>query len=554
MKTRLAFFSLLLVLSLAVAACAAAPTPAPLPAPAETPATGETQAPPPPEPGQLAAAEKPASFFVVGKSPLPDLGGRMVAAVTENAYTPLNFVDPKSGEAVGWEYDAVNEICRRLNCQVNWSTTAWDTMISAVREGQFDVGMDGITINDERKAQVDFSDPYMISQQYMLVRSDETRFENPEQFAANEDLLIGTQAGTTNYYVAVDMLGGDEANPRIKLFDTFGAGVQALLNGDVDMVLMDAASTRGYIGAYPDKLASVGEPMGNDEFGFIFEPGSDLVEPFNAAIQSMKDDGYSGHLNLKWFFVANPTTEDLYDTLPDLGGRTVAAVTENAYTPLNFVDPKSGKAVGWEYDAVNEICRRLNCQVNWSTTAWDTMISAVREGQFDVGMDGITINDERKTQVDFSDPYLRAQQFMLVRADEDRFATGEEFAANEDLLIGTQAGTTNFYTAVEMLGGDETSPRIKLLDTFGAAVQALLNGDVDMVTMDASSIKGYIGANPDELKVVGDPLSSEDFGFIFKPGSDLVAPFNVALKTMLEDGYLDHLNTKWFFLYDPGAQ
>ena len=396
MKTRLAFFSLLLVLSLAVAACATAPTPAPLPAPAETPATGETQAPPPSEPGQLAAAEKPASFFVVGKSPLPDLGGRTVNAVTENAYTPLNFVDPKTGEAVGWEYDAVNEICRRLNCQVKWSTTAWDTMISAVREGQFDVGMDGITINDERKAQVDFSDPYMISQQYMLVRSDETRFENPEQFAANEDLLIGTQAGTTNYYVAVDMLGGDEANPRIKLFDTFGAGVQALLNGDVDMVLMDAASTRGYIGAYPDKLASVGEPMGNDEFGFIFKPGSDLVAPFNAAIQSMKDDGYAGHLNLKWFFIANPTTEDLYDTLPDLGGRTVAAVTENAYTPLNFVDPKSGKAVGWEYDAVNEICRRLNCQVNWSTTAWDTMISAVREGQFDVGMDGITINDERK--------------------------------------------------------------------------------------------------------------------------------------------------------------
>ena len=239
-------------------------------------------------------------------------------------------------------------------------------------------------------------------------------------------------------------------------------------------MLVDGAPTLCADGPFPDKRVSVGEARGNDEFGFIFEPGSDLVAPFNAAIQSMKDDGYAGHLNLKWFFIANPTTEDLYDSLPDLGGRTVAAVTENAYTPLNFVDPKSGKAVGWEYDAVNEICRRLNCQVNWSTTAWDTMISAVREGQFDVGMDGITINDERKAQVDFSDPYLRAQQFMLVRADEDRFATSQEFAANEDLLIGTQAGTTNFYTAVGMLGGDEANPRIKLLDTFGAAVQLSL--------------------------------------------------------------------------------
>ena len=88
--------------------------------------------------------------------------------------------------------------------------------------------------------------------------------------------------------------------------------------------------------------------------------------------------------------------------LPDLEGRTVVAVTGNDYTPLNFVDPASGKSVGWEYDAVNEICRRLNCVVDWQVTAWDTMISAVQEGQFDVGMDGITINDERKQQVDFS--------------------------------------------------------------------------------------------------------------------------------------------------------
>ncbi|MFZ2357931.1 MAG: transporter substrate-binding domain-containing protein [Anaerolineae bacterium] len=242
--------------------------------------------------------------------------------------------------------------------------------------------------------------------------------------------------------------------------------------------------------------------------------------------------------------------DDLYDQLPDLGGRLVEAVTENAYMPLNFVDPKTGQAVGWEYDAVEEICRRLNCQVNWDVTAWDTMISAVREGQFDVGMDGITITDERKQQVDFSDPYLRSEQFMLVRAGEDRFSTPAEFAANPDLLIGSQAGTTNFYTAVyEVLDGDESNPRIKLFETFGAAVQALLNNDVDMVLTDAASSAGFIGANPDKLEVIGDPLASEDFGFIFPPGSDLVAPFNAAIASMIEDAYIDHLNRKWFFLY-----
>ena len=64
---------------------------------------------------------------------LPDLEGRVVQAVTENAYTPLNFADPESGEGIGWEYDAFNEIAKRLNMTVEWNLASWDTMIQAVR-------------------------------------------------------------------------------------------------------------------------------------------------------------------------------------------------------------------------------------------------------------------------------------------------------------------------------------------------------------------------------------------------------------------------------------
>jgi ABC-type amino acid transport substrate-binding protein len=567
MKRKL--LSLLILFSLALSACAQAtptseptavpPTEAPAPAtevaaaiPTEALSEEVVQVPTlePTLPPTAVPVEKLTEYRI------PDLDGQKVLAVTENAYTPLNFVDPLTGKAVGWEYDAVNEICRRLNCQVEWQVSSWDTMIAAVKEGQFDVGMDGITINDERKKEVDFSEPYMVSQQFMLVRADEDRFSTPEEFAANPELLIGSQTGTTNFYVAVyDVLDGDEANPRIKLFENFGAAVQALIAGDVDMVLMDAASSRGYIGANPDKLKTIGEPLGTEEFGFIFTPGSPLAEAFNAAIQSMKDDGFIDYLNTRWFFLADPTAEDMYDQLPDLDGQKVVAVTENAYTPLNFVDPLTGKAIGWEYDAVNEICRRLNCQVEWQVSSWDTMIAAVKEGQFDVGMDGITINDERKKEVDFSEPYMVSQQFMLVRADEDRFSTPEEFAANPELLIGSQTGTTNFYVAVyDVLDGDEANPRIKLFENFGAAVQALITGDVDMVLMDAASSRGYIGANPDKLKTVGEPLGTEEFGFIFTPGSPLVEAFNAAIQSMKDDGFIDYLNTRWFFLYDPNAK
>jgi polar amino acid transport system substrate-binding protein len=239
--------------------------------------------------------------------------------------------------------------------------------------------------------------------------------------------------------------------------------------------------------------------------------------------------------------------------LPDLGGKAVVVVTENAYPPLQFVDPKSGQQIGWEYDAMNEIAKRLNFKVEYQNTSWDAMILAVSDDQYQIGMTGITIKEDRKEKVDFSDPYMRSEQFMLVRGDESRFSDGKTFAEFKDGLVGAQPGTTPFYTAVyEILDGNEQNPRMKLFETFGATVQALKIGDVDVVLTDGTAGKGYVDASQGGLKLIGGPLGSEDFGFIFPKGSDLVAPVNAAIAAMKADGTLDALNKKWFLDYKMG--
>jgi polar amino acid transport system substrate-binding protein len=239
--------------------------------------------------------------------------------------------------------------------------------------------------------------------------------------------------------------------------------------------------------------------------------------------------------------------------LPDLKGRKVVVVTENAYPPLQFVDPKSGKQIGWEYDAMNEIAKRLNFQVEYQNTSWDAMIQSVSDNQYNIGMTGITIKEERKEKVDFSDPYMRSEQFMLVRGDENRFNDAKTFAAFKDGLVGAQPGTTPFYTAVySVLDGNEQNPRIKLFETFGATVQALKTGDVDVVLTDGTAGKGYVDASNGELKLIGGPLGTEDFGFIFPKGSDLVAPVNAAIASLKADGTIDALNKKWFLDYKMG--
>ena len=105
-----------------------------------------------------------------------------------------------------------------------------------------------------------------------------------------------------------------------------------------------------------------------------------------------------------------------------------------------------------------------------------------------------------------------------------------------------------------VLDGNEKNPRVKLFETFGASVQALISGDVDIVLLDKASSAGYIGANAGKLKLIGGPLGSEDFGFIFTTKSDLVAPFNAALKAMKDDGTLTALGKTWFFDYYNTSQ
>jgi len=238
--------------------------------------------------------------------------------------------------------------------------------------------------------------------------------------------------------------------------------------------------------------------------------------------------------------------------LPDLAGREVVVVTENAYPPLQFLDA-SGAAVGWEYDAVAEIAKRLNLVVSYQNSSWDAMIPAVSGGQYDMGMTGITIRDDRKEQVDFSDPYMRSEMVMLVRGDESRFSDAASFAANADLLMAAQPGTTPFYVGVyEVLDGNEANPRIKMFETFGAGVEALKAGDVDLVLTDGTAGAGYVAASNGGLKIVGDKLGAEDFGFIFPKGSDLVAPINAAIAALKADGTIEALNQKWFLDYKMG--
>jgi polar amino acid transport system substrate-binding protein len=225
--------------------------------------------------------------------------------------------------------------------------------------------------------------------------------------------------------------------------------------------------------------------------------------------------------------------------LPDLGGRTITVAVENAYPPFNNIDATSGQAVGWDYDTVREICRRINCVAEFRQAAWDGIFPAMAAGEYDMLADGVTNYPYRYWAVDFSIPYSLVSQQLMVRVGETH--TLDEFKSDTSLQIGTQIGTTNYLAATEFF----PDKQIKAFSDFGAATLALLQGDIDGVVLDDTAAFGFMQANPGQLKAIGAVKTGDALAFVFPPGSDLVGPVNAALRAMHADGTLKQLNEQW---------
>ncbi len=230
-------------------------------------------------------------------------------------------------------------------------------------------------------------------------------------------------------------------------------------------------------------------------------------------------------------------------TMPDLGGKKITVAVENAYPPFNSIDQNTNQGVGWDYDSVKEICKRLNCTPEFKQAAWDGIFPAMQAGEFDVLADGVTITDERKKIVDYSIPYVTVGQVLLVRANETM--TVDAMKADETKTVGTQIGTTNEIVAKKNFA----EARVKSFEDFGAAVLALLANDIDGVVIDNVSASGYMSQNQGKMKVGGTLTSDEQLGFVFPPKSELRAAFDAALEAMIADGTLEALNTKWGLVF-----
>jgi polar amino acid transport system substrate-binding protein len=229
---------------------------------------------------------------------------------------------------------------------------------------------------------------------------------------------------------------------------------------------------------------------------------------------------------------------------PDVTGLTkepgVLTVGAEPPAPPFIIPPYPDNPTGFEVDIANEIGTRLGLETQFMEFVWTNLFSPAPK-PFDFDINETTITEERDQVVDFSIPYFEANQAVLVHqgTDAENVASVADVAG---LLLGAQEATTGLSYIRKTIKPSQTE---RVFPTTAAANQALLNETIDAFIIDLPIAAGLVGENPDELVVVGQFITNEEWGIVFEEGSPMVEPVNQVLQEMIDDGTLAELQDKW---------
>ena len=208
------------------------------------------------------------------------MAGKLTMAT--NATFPPYEMTTDSGDIEGIDVDTAKAIAEKLGLELQVDDMEFDAALLSVQQGKADIAMAGITVTDERKAVMAFSDSYATGIQSIIVPND-SEIASPDDLAGKK---IGTQRGTTGYIYCSDDFGDE----NVVAYDDGLTAVQALNNGQVDAVVIDNAPAQEFVAANPG-LKVLDTSYAEEDYAIGVAKGSALEDAVNKALEELKADG-----------------------------------------------------------------------------------------------------------------------------------------------------------------------------------------------------------------------------------------------------------------------
>lgn len=220
----------------------------------------------------------------------------------------------------------------------------------------------------------------------------------------------------------------------------------------------------------------------------------------------------------------------------EAAGGVLVMATNAEFPPYEYHD--GGEIVGIDAEIAKAIADELGMELEIEDIAFDSIIPEITSGKADMGLAGMTVTEDRKQSVDFTDTYAKASQKIIVKEDS-------AIASPDDLtgvIVGVQQGTTgDIY--VSDLEADGTT--VERYNKGFEAVQALSQGKIDAVVIDGEPAKTFV-AETEGLKILEESFTDEEYAIAVKKGNtELLEKINGALKTLKDNGTLDEIVAKY---------
>ena len=211
---------------------------------------------------------------------------------------------------------------------------------------------------------------------------------------------------------------------------------------------------------------------------------------------------------------------------------------EGTYRPFNYLGDDN-EYTGFDVDIANELAKRLGVKTEFVATKWDSLIGGLKADKFDIIIAQMTVTEERKKSVDFTDPYVVTGSVLITREDTNDISVLDDI---EGKRVGVGGGTTFEEVARSVEGAN-----VNLYQSVNDYLQDLINGRLDVIINDQLLMSHNIKEENLPVKIVSDILNKDEIGMAVKKGNeDFVQKINEELKKMKEDGTYTEIYKKWF--------
>jgi polar amino acid transport system substrate-binding protein len=472
-------------------------------------------------------------------SPVIKLG---VTAIEDLPY--VAFIE---GKFVGLDIELLQKFAENIGKRLEIVTMDFPALLAALNSGKVDMIADGLTITEEREKQIDFSDSYLDYKAAVIARKDDieiasapARFWKLKTLYDIADKRVGVYAGTI--YDAFVQKHFPKADA--KQFTTVADMIIAMKTDKIDAAFFDMTSAKVVMESNPE-LGLVTDDVLEFPIGYGFNKNNQaLRQNFNKFLKEIKADGTFDVIYKRWF-VDNPQHAKMPKIEMDKSGKPLTLGITAGDLPNSAII--NNEHVGFDIEMLKTFAKRKGYNMKIQTMEFSSLIAALAAGKVDIIAGGISITDERKKQIDFSDAYMRVKSALLalkknIYYDNAKSGKLKTLGDIANKRVGVYAGSIHDAFVQKHFPNAEA----KQFTTVADMILALKTNKIDAALFDETGGKVLMKSNP-EIGIVTNEVIDLPVGYGFNSkNSALREKFNNFLKTTKADGTYDVIYKRWF--------